>query len=48
MVDVMEIGTDYYIDRPLLGIFISNAAGVTKQTQIWDQDPDLFDYENEE
>ena len=47
MVDEMEIEPDYYIDRPPQAVLIPNAAGDPKQTQIWDQDPDLFDYENE-
>jgi hypothetical protein len=42
-----EIQADYYIDRPPTAIFIPNPKGETKATQIFDGDPDLFDYENE-
>lgn len=42
-----EIQPDYYIDRPPTAIFVPNAEGETKATQIFEGDPYLFDYENE-
>lgn len=42
-----EIQPDYYIDRPPDAVFIPNPAGQVKATQIFEGDPDLFDYENE-
>ena len=47
MVDEYEIEPDYYIDRAPPAIFIPNPEGDNKVTQIFDRDPDLFDYENE-
>ena len=47
MVGEMEIEPDYYIDIAPEAVLIPNSAGDPKETQIWDQDPDLFDYENE-
>ena len=42
-----EIQPDYYVDRPPDAVFIPNPEGETKATQIFEGDPDLFDYENE-
>ena len=42
-----EIQPDYYIDRSPEAIFIPNPEGDQKATQIFEGDPDLFDYENE-
>lgn len=42
-----ELQPDYYIDRPPSAVFIPNPSGETKATQIFEGDPDLFDYENE-
>ena len=42
-----EIQPDYYIDRAPDAIFIPNPEGDSKFTQIFEGDPDLFDYENE-
>ena len=47
MVDEMDIEPDYYIDKAPDAIFIPNPEGEIKATQIFDEDPDLFDYENE-
>jgi hypothetical protein len=47
MVDEYDIEPDYYIDRPPDAILIPNPEGEVKTTQIFDGDPDLFDYENE-
>ena len=42
-----ELQPDFYIDRPPSAVFIPNPSGQTKATQIFEGDPDLFDYENE-
>lgn len=42
-----EIPPDFFIDRPPTAIFVPNAQGDTKATQIFEGDPELFDYENE-
>ena len=47
MVNEYDIDPDYYIDRPPTAVFIPNPKGERKQTQIFEGDPDLFDYENE-
>lgn len=47
MVDEFDLEPDYYIDRAPDAIFIPNPEGEIKATQIFDRDPDLFDYENE-
>ena len=38
---------DFYVYKPPKSIFIPNPKGDLKQTQIFDDDPDLFDFENE-
>lgn len=38
---------DFFVDKPPKAIFIPNPKGDLKQTQIFDDDPDLFDFENE-
>ena len=47
MVDEFDLEPDYYIDRPPDAIFVPNPEGECKETQIFDKDPDLFDFENE-
>lgn len=47
MIDERMLEPDYYIDKAPEAIFIPNPEGETKATQIFDKDPDLFDYENE-
>lgn len=47
MIDEYDLEPDYYIDRAPDAIFIPNPEGEIKATQIYDRDPDLFDYENE-
>jgi len=47
MLNEFEVEPDYYIDRAPDAIFIPNPEGETKATQIFDEDPDLFDYERE-
>ncbi|KRW98192.1 hypothetical protein PPERSA_03394 [Pseudocohnilembus persalinus] len=37
--------TDFYIDRPLVRIFMPKKDGIDKETQIWDGDLFDFDYE---
>ena len=47
MIDEYDLEPDYYIDRPPTAVFIPNPKGEMKMTQIFDGDPDLFDYNNE-
>ena len=47
MVNEFEIEPDYFIDQAPEAVFIPNPEGELKATQIFDGDPDLFDYENE-
>lgn len=47
MVNEFDLEPDYYIDRAPDAQFIPNPEGETKATQIFEGDPDLFDYENE-
>ena len=47
MIAETDIQPDYYIDRPPSAVFIPNPKGEMKFTQIFEGDPDLFDYENE-
>ena len=47
MIDEYELEPDFYIDKAPDAIFIPNPEGEIKATQIFDRDPDLFDYENE-
>jgi hypothetical protein len=42
-----DLEADYYIDQAPDAIFIPNPEGDCKATQIFDEDPDLFDYERE-
>ena len=47
MVNEFDIEPDYFIDEAPEAVFIPNPEGELKATQIFDGDPDLFDYENE-
>jgi len=39
--------TDFYIDRPVVRLFMPKKHGIDKESQIWDGDLFSFDYEVE-
>ena len=45
MVKEDSVEPDYFIDIVPNADLIPNSAGYAKETQIWEGDEDLFDYE---
>jgi hypothetical protein len=43
----LETQTDFYIDRPQDRLFVPKKHGLDKETQIHENDPDLFNFNEE-